>query len=332
MLEALNFFVELSDSEASNRGRGNYLKHFFKSAEKIINRDEESRNLHVVINNFAIKNFESNDLYILDISDAILTPPKSYSFLKRLYQKLIVNPRRVAYLRSFDAVVCACAAQARVLEKYISNVYIVPDVSFYHKKYVKKRALSIHDKIIFVWEGQGHNFPYVKELIDRNRDFFKKPDILLRIITDPINEKTGFSNEQYIKSLNINSEFIEWDQKTFIDYVGSAHIGIAIVDTYCKHAMFKPDNKLVNYLGLGLPTIASGTEAYVNFNEQCKESSIICFNNEDWTNALEFFRKHKEIIVQNGIFGRDFVLNNYDESNLILKWNNVIKEVHKFKK
>jgi glycosyltransferase involved in cell wall biosynthesis len=315
--------IIFSSNVTSNRARGKYL-----SALNDIGNTYKKK-IDIVINNFLYDDFDSNKISILDISDGILTPPNSYSIFKQIYQKLWVNKKRISYLKKFDGVVCASNAQYQVLKKYVKKVYIIPDLSYYHKRYEKKNKIQKGNVLKFVWDGQSVNFPKVKQLIEKNKELFATPDMSLYIITDEVMTNNNFNIRSYIESLSLNIYFEKWEEETFIDNVKKCDVGIAFIDLKCKNSILKPDNKLVNYLGLGLPAIASKTLAYSLFAKNCPKSVIICNNNQQWIEAFKQFNRKKEEVVVLGEEGRKYVIDNYTEKKLINTWLNVISDLEK---
>lgn len=317
----MNVNIIFGGSLASNRARGKYLKSL-NDSERIYKKQ-----IDIVINNFFYSDFDPNKLCILDISDGILTPTNNFSCLGKIFFKIWIKRRRISYLRKFDAVVCACSAQYLVLRKYLKNVYVVPDLSYYHLKFKKKNNIHRDDVLKFVWDGQSVNFPKVKTFIENNRSLFSKPDRVLYVITDEVMKDSDFSIRNYIESLALNVFFVRWDEHTYIDEVRKCDVGIAFVDLKCENSILKPENKLVNYLGLGLTAIASNTLAYSTFAENCPGSVIICNDNQEWLEAFEYYNRNKERIVELAEVGRKYVVDNYSESSLIKVWLSIISDL-----
>jgi hypothetical protein len=313
--------VILSPNATSNRVRGNYLGALDNKGERY------NKQIDIVINNFSYNEFDNSKISILDISDGILTPPRSYGLFGSLYHKLLINKRKISYIRKFDGVVCASIEQYRVLKKYVSNVYIVPDLSHYHHRYERKNRILVDSVLKFVWDGQSVNFQNIKLFIEENKSIFTKPDVSLYIITDEFMSGTNFNIRQYIESLPCNVHFVKWDEETFIDNVRKCDVGIAIVDMKCKHNLLKPENKLVNYVGLGLTAIASNTLAYSTFAKNCPDAIIICNKNSEWVEAIESMRRKKEELSVFGEQARKYVIDNYSESILIDTWIDIISDL-----
>lgn len=204
---------------------------------------------------------------------------------------------------------------------------MIPDSSFYHYDYMQQVKPASRDRVVFVWDGQGHNLGHLESIIKKNVDFFRKEDVILKVVTDRYNPSVGFDNAAVIKKYGINAEFIEWKPESFMNEVNKAHVGLAPVDMKCAHAMAKPDNKMVNYQGVGLPVIASATPAYEEFSKRSPGGVIVCHTDDDWRNALEYWRINRQQALTEGLLGRVYVIENYVPDVLSRKWKEIIDVV-----
>lgn len=320
--------VELSGIPASDRARGEYLAEGLRKLGYNAFNANEGDKVDLRISRKRDFFREKNEKYmIFDVSDAILTPPRHFSTAKKLYQQLVANQRIRRFLSHCDAVVVASTEQRRIMRKYNDNTYVIPDRSYYHELYDPSVKPDPKDRIIFVWDGQGHNFRYVQKVIEEHSEFFRKKDVLLKVITDRIDASRNIDNKELLHSYAINAEFVEWASQTYISEVNKSHIGLAPVDMRCRHAMAKPENKLLNYQGLGLPAIASATKAFVEFASRSPGRTFVCSSHDDWEEALEYCRKNRRGLFEDGYQGRQFVCTNYAAETLASSWQEVIDNV-----
>lgn len=91
----MNVGIELSGISTSDRSRGSYLKD--ELARLNFNTSIVGKNCVVDVRIMLKRDFgrrrANGERLIFDVSDAILTPPNSNSTIKRIFQKIIVNPR-----------------------------------------------------------------------------------------------------------------------------------------------------------------------------------------------------------------------------------------------
>jgi hypothetical protein len=319
--------IELSEIDAANRSRGNYLVHELRNNgynASFVEKDEIVDIRILLKRDFFRK--KRNEILIFDISDAILIPPRSRSFIRKLYHKYIFNRKYGLFFKMCDAVVVACDFQKRSILNYNEKTFVIEDSSHYHHSY-NNRKDEIGNKIIFVWDGQSPNLKYLMSVLKKNIDFFKKDDVIIKVITDLVNPITKENNKDILSKLGINCEFIEWNKHTFMNEVAKGHIGLAPLDIFCPHAFAKPCNKMINYQGLGMGIIASKIPSYFDFSINSPGKIIICNDDSDWLSALEYFRLNKDKMVNSGVVGRRYVIENYAPENIIRKWINVIESL-----
>jgi len=324
--------IELSGIPTSDRARGAYLVNELKSIgfDVCLVDETELVDLRIMLkrDRRALgREKNGEELRVFDVSDAILIPPINRNFLLRIYQLAVVNRRYSRFLTQCDAVVAASRAQQISMRRYNSNVYVIPDSSYYHPEYDQAEKPDPSRRVIFVWDGQGHNFPFLEYLIGRNTNFFRKNDVLLKVVTDRIDRVKNRNNKQKLDSYRINSEFIDWNVESFMREVNAAHVGLAPINLACPHSRAKPDNKIVNYQGLGLTAIASSTMAYSDYAKASAGGVIICKTDEDWRGALEYWRLNRMQSIAIGSLGRQFVLDNYTTPALARMWQRVIHDV-----
>jgi len=331
-LKKIKIGIELSGIHTSDRARGNYLIAETSKSDTRISSICPSDNVDVriIMKRGAEvwgRKKKPGEILIFDVSDAILTPPLSYSIAKRLYQRLVINPKYISFLSECNAIVVACRKQQEILSKYGISSLIIPDHSYYHTSFDASKRKIPTERIIFVWDGQGHNFPYLELIIKENIEFFRRSDVLLKVVTDKKNLVNGTDNKEILLSYNINATFVEWNEASFVQEVNAAHVGLAPVDLRCPHAIAKPDNKMVNYQGLALPIIASSTMAYKDYSKKSPGGVIICDSMSDWSDALEFWRLNRDTVIQRGAQGRSYVIENYSAKALTNAWLRVIDSV-----
>lgn len=321
--------IELSGIPGSDRARGEYLaKELQRLGYDAWNvTEKENANIRIMRTRDFSRRRKCDEIRIFDVSDAILNPPAHHSTIKRIYQRIVVNRKIAKFLSECNAVVVASRAQHIVIKRYNDNVYVIPDCSYYHGHFDPSSKPDARDRVVFVWDGQGHNFHYLESIVTKNADFFRRDDVLLKVVTDRIDRVNNIDNEMRLNNLQVNAKFIEWDIETFKGEVNAAHVGLAPVNLKCPFASAKPDNKMVNYQGLGLPAIASATMSYNDFADQSPGGVITCKTDADWKKALEYWRVSRRKVIDTGMQGRKYVIGNYKPAALAKKWKGVILDL-----
>lgn len=318
--------IELNGTRASTLGRVDYLFEKLKSSDLKVKEVCAGEYVDIrIVQSGRFEHVKNEKILLADFSNPILIPPRYNGLVKNIYQRFFINRKWRNFLCSCDAIVVACNEQKKSIQVHNRNVYVIPDVSYYHREYLPKRPKSVADAVTFVWDGQGHNFPYVHQILKNNIKFFRRPDVLVRVITDRFDKVSGEDNEKKLVKLDINYEFFEWAPESYISLVATSDIGLAPVDMKCLHAKAKPENKIVNYGGLGLPTIASETDAYLAVSKGFNGLVTVCRNENGWTEALNYWLNEKQNLYVHSEQLHQFVKKEYKDDALTGAWFRILQ-------
>lgn len=152
-----------------------------------------------------------------------------------------------------------------------SNLKYLPTVIDKDKYFVNVNKKN--KKIVIVWIGSPSTEKYLELIKEPLKKISFKYDTELKLIG---------SNK---KMDGINIKNIKWDEKTEIKEISNSDIGIMpLEDTYWEKG--KCGFKLIQYMGCGLPVIASPAPA----NEEIivrEENGFIAKNEKEWYEYLE---------------------------------------------
>ena len=320
--------VELSSMKTSNRARGEYLVSELSKLGYNIRSVDAAEYVDIRITLSRNYNRIPKESYLIfDISDPVLTPPRSIPLVDKVYQYLLLNRRAKKFFSTCNCIVVASREQKRIMNSANPNVHVIPDSSYYHSFYQSKFKKQKNRPIVYVWDGQGHNFPNIEVLLKNNLAFFRRKDIVLRVITDEVNSISGVNNRAVLKSYGANTEFIEWNENSFMQEVSLCDVGLAPIDMRCPHSMAKPCNKIVNYLGLGLFVLASPTFGNVEYTESSSSGIILCKTLQDWENGLSYPINSGQDYFELASIGREHVVSNYSQEALSKKWADILSKV-----
>jgi hypothetical protein len=263
---------------------------------------------------------------VLNISDAILSPP-NMGLLRNMYFAHMVRPRLARELATFDVIVAGSMLQAQSFETYCRAI-VIPDAAIYLSEYEKASASrsDAGSGIVIVWEGQGHNFPYLEKMLKQQREIFAQKDVRIRVVTDEWDPIRKRRNRNALGALNINAEFVTWKPETFMSEVGKAHIGVAPLDMNCRFARAKPENKAVNYLSMGLPAICSSTPAYQALASRCP-AAFVCDDALSWSRCLRNLIERARGLRQLGESGHEFVKSSYGQMTIANEWAALVNQL-----
>jgi len=287
-------------------------------------------------------NFKSKDtIIIFDCINSYLAIKKTeFKGLLRGLAKFIT--RKSKYLRlnywkaleqmclRSDAVVCVTDDQRSDIKPFCENVHIILDAQDASVIRVKS-DYKIKKTINIVWEGMpGNIYPFLK-LKNVFLELEKKYDIALHFITDleyyhyagAYGKRT---TKDIVNGLCKNVNIHEWNQQTYSDIICSCDIAVIPVDLHNPLTRGKPENKLLLFWRMGIPTITSATPSY-KLAMMKAGIDLTCYNDHDWLAGIE-----KCILDENyrrsvGINGKKIADSEYSNELIYQQWDSLINSL-----
>lgn len=193
-----------------------------------------------------------NPRIVFDFDDAVMYPALDPSLNGK---RLLVLKARNSY-KNFSRMIKYCQAiiagncflQQEAL-KYNKNVYLLPtpvDTVRYSKPHTK----ASRDQIFIGWYGSPGNLPYLQTLEKVFQEITKKyPQVTLKIISQRFPELPG---------VRVMHKY--WREEEEVEEIGSFDLGIMPLgkDLWSRG---KCGLKLLKYMALSLPVVATDTEA-----------------------------------------------------------------------
>jgi uncharacterized protein YkvS len=239
------------------------------------------------------------------------------------YKKLVIK-----WLKIADIVLCSSTELKNIIEKWNENVIVSLDYMENEYKFLKT-DFSIENKMKLVWEGQSAVLPHFlhfKEVFRKLNSFCE-----LHIITSEkyprygklINRNVG----KILERLPINTVYYKWDLNNNYKVFSQCDCGIIPLNRRNLFGWHKPANKLISFWFTGLPTIVSGTPAYIELMNKAGED-LYCSNDDEWLTKINKVKDMKagerEAIAKRNL---SFVQNNYSDVALDLIWNKIFEKV-----
>lgn len=173
-------------------------------------------------------------------------------------------------------------------EKAQSKVVVMPTTDGDMVDYLNdgsvqiNRLQSLRSKLVVVWVATSGNMPnliHVLPYIDEAANKLNKSGVQL-VLKVICNKPVDYSAKYLV------IENIEWTRQRAIDEMALAHLGIMPLDN-TEYNKGKGGFKLVQYLSIGLPCIASN----VGFNNEVVDAScgVLVEGNENWGDAFESY-------------------------------------------
>ena len=91
----------------------------------------------------------------------------------------------------------------------------------------------------------------------------------------------------------------------------------------------KPENELLLFWRMGMPTVVSVTPAYERVIEQ-SGLQMVCKTQHEWEEKLETLIISKQAREDAGKHGLSFVNDNYNDQKILEQWDNVFESVFNY--
>jgi glycosyltransferase involved in cell wall biosynthesis len=231
---------------------------------------------------------------------------------------------------SSEAVICSTEEQKEDIRKFCKNVHIILD---FHNSVVSnvKEDYSSGEVFNFVWEGLPHNIGSLFEIRDVLLKLKTKYKIALHIVTDlkyyQYMGRYGRKDTAILtRKLFDNVYLHEWDEKSCSSIISNCDLALIPISLNNPLAAGKPENKLLLFWRMGVPTVVSATAAYARAMQQCG-LPMSCRTKKEWLETLEKYINDKSARSQAGERGRAFAENYYSEEKMLSQWDDVFKSV-----
>lgn len=238
-----------------------------------------------------------------------------------------------------DAVVCTTLEQKFDISKHCNNTHIILECHF---KAISQSKSDYHieNRVNLVWEGLPANIEGFSQVAEILISLRKNYPIHLHIITDLVHKKllnrigkTHMINEVekffgVTSHLNNESMFsmYQWNLDTFSHIVTACDLAIIPIDINNFLTRGKPENKLLLFWRMGMPTLVSSTPAYRRAMDACK-LNLYCENKVEWKEKLEKLIIDIDARKIAGQTGKQHADNFYSEKIYLEKWDQLFKSV-----
>ncbi len=283
---------------------------------------------------------ENRDIkLVLDMVDGYLVDKPNFvkDFLRQLsrvgirefLRKPVSFSKKISQLcREVDLITVGSEEQASVARVFNPNVFAIWDC---HDEFGSPREPHCKEKVsnfnIF-WEGLSVTLFHFKECMSELREFILKTDSNLHIVTNA--EHYRFGNrlfkvpaEQIIaevfKGFDGRVQFHPWSIPKVREVAGECDFGLIPLLEEDKFARLKPENKLMIYWRLGLPTLFSDSPSYLRVS---KEIGLVDFSvaKGTWGGKLSWLAN--DLVRQGGRISSatEMLRENHNEKAILAKW------------
>ncbi|PIN80515.1 hypothetical protein COV11_03850 [Candidatus Woesearchaeota archaeon CG10_big_fil_rev_8_21_14_0_10_30_7] len=240
------------------------------------------------INNF-LKKF-----YDMIIVHKIETGKNFYYFINQAHKKgmkvifIGLDSFNVKFASICDGIlVVSKYLQNIILKKYRKKTYFIFDGYEHDGKNHKKHSNKKKIKLVFITTNLHKKFPYIDELPKNvNLTVISHPKKRLKMFA-----KHGISYSEVFPETKFKFNYVEWNLKTVEDEILKCDVAVIPVPGFNKeeYVKKKSSNRLILFMSLGLPTIASPIAEYKPLIKQGK-NGFLAKNSEEWIKYIEYLR------------------------------------------
>jgi hypothetical protein len=229
-----------------------------------------------------------------------------------------------------DAVVCSTEEQAHDIRPFCKNTHVILDVHTTVTRFAKQQY-GADDVFNFVWEGLPVNADSLHLIGEPLRMLQSRYKIALHVVTDlEFNRFLGkyvkSRTADIVRSICDNVYLYEWNEQMSSAIIAACDMAVIPIDLTDPLAAGKPENKLLLFWRMGVPTVVSATPAYKRAMAKA-ELPMACSGQDEWLNALEHYIGNEEDRCRAGLKGKSVAEEIYSESVILEKWDKVFVEL-----
>ena len=247
---------------------------------------------------------KSKAVIVYELIDSYLaTPVLSFYGLFRGVAKYLSGKHKYCQLnqkksiesmfRRADIVICSTEEQKNHIRRYCDDVRIILDVkSMYHNHRMTLQPEPKNNALNIAWEGVPHNIKSFAVIRDALSILSKQYQINLHLITALkykkymnryITKHTVNEVEKHIDINNVN--LYQWNELTVSHIASTCDFAIIPINSKDPMDNGKPEDKLLIFWLMGLPTVVSETPAHT-MAMSAAGLSMSCASTNDWVSAI----------------------------------------------
>lgn len=229
-----------------------------------------------------------------------------------------------------DAVICTTQEQARDISPFCSNVHLILDV---HSMVARTCKTDYQAGEVFnlVWEGIADNVYAFNHLRNVLAKLQARHKIALHLITDlefrrylGLYGKTQTSHLAH--GLCDRVYLYEWNEQMCANIICASDLAVIPIDLSDPLVRGKPENKLMLFWRMGVPTVTSATPAYERAMAKAG-LRMACHDEIEWFDTLEKYMTDEAARRSAGLAGKSLAASDYGEEVILRKWDKLFSSI-----
>ncbi|MDQ3639907.1 MAG: hypothetical protein M3450_00195 [Actinomycetota bacterium] len=247
-------------------------------------------------------------------------------FLARETAGLALSYRRAMenMCRRADAVVCSTEEQRAQILELTPNVH--PILDFHgHLIGTRKHDYARGDALHLVWEGLPENLRGFEGILPALDEVGRDCPVFLHLVTDLrygrlLGRYLKRSTEKRARRLFDRIYLYQWNETMLAPIATACDLAVIPISEDDRLMQAKPENKLLLFWRMGVPTVASATPAYVRTMEACG-LDMACHTTEDWVATVGRYGGDEASRRGAGERGREYSEQEHGEERLLERWD-----------
>ncbi|MEC7881129.1 MAG: hypothetical protein VX590_03970 [Chloroflexota bacterium] len=191
-------------------------------------------------------------------------------------------------MKRSEVVICSSPEQKKLITPFCKKVKVILDSHIDECNKVKKN-FKLGNTINIAWEGQHATLPSLLFLAKKISKTYLSPHVNFHIVTDDPTHNLdkliyGNSIKKYLSKKKYNISFYPWSIENMNNLAEKCDIAIIPVNLKNPMHALKPENRLNLFWRLGLPVLATSTEANIRAMKNCNHDLF-------FESPYEFFKK-----------------------------------------
>jgi glycosyltransferase involved in cell wall biosynthesis len=241
--------------------------------------------------------------FVLDVDDGIfLRYPQKFEHLARMADVVIAGNE---FLKDH-------------IEPINPHVTVIPTCVDMDQYPLKQDTTPAGQRPVIGWMGTTGNLEYLRGIAPALRNLATRCDYELRLIA----AERGTLDQ--IDLAGVNVRFIPWEGKTEVEQLLQFDIGIMPLDAVQQWNVYKCGLKLIQYMGLGIPGVASpiGVNAEIIRHG---EDGFLASDPQEWEERLFELAQSPELRMKMGHAARPRIAKHYSIQAHILRLAEVLE-------
>ena len=278
------------------------------------------------------------DGYLADIPSVIIDYARY--FLRSSKVPALIHPMRFSKsLRKIcalaDMVVVASNEQAELVKPFNGNVRIIRDSHDELGQPLPIKEFSTSSNLNIFWEGLGFTLIHFEDVANDLSEFLVSTNSVLHLVANEFYPRFAGKFGKVKAKKEVKKIFGHaasrimihpWSEEMVSAIAAKCDFGIIPINQQNRFAQLKPENKLLIYWRLGLPTLFSDTPSYVRLASDVGVTEYSVKSGE-WSGKLLEISEARGCLSENMPKAQEYLLRFHSENLILEQWREALNSL-----